>query len=168
MFKLCLRIAKEADFWTWEHYLSISFSVETSFEIYWPSMSRALCLFCGCHPLFCSCCLCCLCCLCCFCWLSHDFSTIGTGSSLMFRDCSASICKSFLKVIMLYAYVAITTYPEQGGLHNRHLCLSTVKGGSSKVKAISNSVLGEIAIFSLVVNTPWRRISDLSFSFYKS
>lgn len=100
--------------------------------------------------------------------VSYDFPTIGTGSSLMFRDCSASICKSFLKVIMLYAYVTITTYPELGGLHNRHLCLSTVKGGSSKVKAISNSVLHEIAIFSLVVNTPWRRISDLSFSFYKS
>jgi hypothetical protein len=71
MFKLCLRIAKEADFWTWEHYLSISFLVGTSFEIYWPSMSRALCLLCGCHPLFCSCYLRCLCCLCCFCWLSH-------------------------------------------------------------------------------------------------
>lgn len=82
----------------------------------------------------------------------------------MYRDCSVSICNPFLKLLSLYVHVAVTKYLEQVGLYNRHGCLWILKAGSSKVQVLSNSVLAEMAIL-VVLNTLWRRILDLSFSF---
>ena len=53
---------------------------------------------------------------------------------------------SFLKgskMLSLSAWAAITEYHRQGGLNNRHLFLTVLEAGKSKIKVLADSVSGE-------------------------
>lgn len=49
--------------------------------------------------------------------------------------------------------IAVTKYHRLGGLHSRHLLLTILEAGNSKISALADSLLGEGHHLGLVTTT---------------